>query len=327
MKLSASKAAIGLALIWASFAQASSSPLEPARQSLEQKNYQQMAGLLEPAQRQYRNDAEFWYLFGRASFGLDDMAAAEKHLKKAAELASDDADYQFWYGQSSCNRAQSVNMLRARGFAMRCRDAFQAAAELEPETLKYQRALGQFLTQAPSIAGGDTDKALDVARQVKTFDELQGQLLELDVYAAKQDLPAFEQLLASSDALQKRPGPYVTLGFYFQREGDHRQAITKFEHATRLEIATDDEAAQQQSLMAWYQIGRSALLGKIEIDQGIAALQHYRQQDDSNEWADLRLAQLYLLQDQQEQARHLISALQANSQDQNLQDEINKLRL
>ncbi|MCH8538565.1 MAG: hypothetical protein LAT66_12445, partial [Alkalimonas sp.] len=268
------------------------------------------------------------------AFGLQDSGTAEKHLKKAAELYSDKADYQFWYGQSSCNRAQSVNMLRARGFATRCRDAFQAAATLEPENLTYQRALAQFHIQAPSIAGGDINKALDIAQHVQTFDALQGELLELEVHTANQDLAAFEALISSSEMLQARPEPYVMRGFYQQRQGAHDQAISEFEQASQLSIDQDDKTAVEQVLMAWYQLGRSALLGKTQLDKGIAALQYYRSQADmagfalpQREWADLRLAQLYLLQDETELARALLEPLKASSQEQRLLDEINKLSL
>ncbi|MDP4536651.1 hypothetical protein Q3O60_10660 [Alkalimonas collagenimarina] len=314
-------------LLCASSVIAEQSALEQAKQLLEQKQHQELQALLEPLQRSHAKDAEFWYLYGRAAMGLDDSATAEKHLKKAAELASDHAHYQFWYGQSSCNRAQSVNMLRARGFAIRCRDAFQAAADLEPEMLMYQHALAQFLMQAPSIAGGDIKQALAVAERIESFDSLQGQLLALQVHAANEDLAAFEALVARSDDLSKRPEPYVFRGFYHQQQNAHDQAIAEFEQAIQLPIDADDSEAMEQVFTAWYQIGRSALLGKTQLEKGIAALQHYRSQDDYNEWADLRLAQLYLLQDEQEQASQLIASLKANSQDKNLLAELNKISL
>ncbi|MCC5827702.1 hypothetical protein [Alkalimonas sp.] len=325
----------GVALFWGGLSQAAASPLEQASALLEQENYQQLHAVLEPAQRQYRRDASYWFLLGRAAMGLSDTAAAEKYLKKATELQSDRAEYQFWYGQSSCNQAQNVNMLRARGFAIRCRDAFQAAATLEPENLTYQRALAQFHIQAPSIAGGDIKQALQIAQQVKAFDVLQGELLELEVHAANQDLAALQNLLSASEQLQQRPEPYVMRGFYQQRQDAHEQAIREFEQATLLSVEPDDTAAVQQVLMAWYQLGRNAVAGKTQLDKGIAALQHYRSQLDTEQfaalpdmgWADLRLAQLYLLQDETELARALLKPLKASSQDQRLLDEINKLSL
>ncbi|MEE2000323.1 hypothetical protein QWY20_02570 [Alkalimonas sp. MEB108] len=83
-------------LCWSGISLAAASPLEQARALLEQEDYQQLNVLLEPAQRRYRRDASYWYLLGRAAMGLSDTAAAEKHLKKATELQSDRAEYQFW---------------------------------------------------------------------------------------------------------------------------------------------------------------------------------------------------------------------------------------
>ena len=325
----------GAALCWSGIGLAAASSLEQASALLEQEDYQQLHMLLEPAQRQYRRDASYWYLLGRAAMGLSDTAAAEKHLKKAAELQSDRAEYQFWYGQSSCNQAQNVNMLRARGFAIRCRDAFAAAATLEPENLTYQRALAQFHIQAPSIAGGDKKEALLIAQRLRQLDALQGELLELEVHAANQDLAAFDALVGGSELLQTRPEPFVLRGFYQQQQDAHEQAIAEFEQATQLSIDPDDKTAVAQVLMAWYQLGRSAVVGKTQLDKGIAALQHYRSQLDTEQfaslpdmgWADLRLAQLYLLQEETELARALLEPLKASSQDQRILAEINKLSL
>ncbi|MEE2000324.1 hypothetical protein QWY20_02575 [Alkalimonas sp. MEB108] len=77
-------------------------------------------------------------------------------------------------------------MLRARGFATRCRDAFAAAATLEPENISYQRALAQFHIQAPAIAGGDRKEALLIAQRIRQFDALQSDLLE-PLKASSQD--------------------------------------------------------------------------------------------------------------------------------------------
>ncbi|SEA60883.1 hypothetical protein [Alkalimonas amylolytica] len=329
------KLLIAAALCWVGVSQAAQAPLEQARQLLEQQDYQQVQQLLQPLQRSLGKQAEFWYLQGRAAHGLQDTAAAEKHLKKAAELQSDQADYQFWYGQSSCNQAQNVTMLRARGFAIRCRDAFAAAAALEPENLTYQRALAQFHIQAPSIAGGDKKEALSIAQRVRQWDALQGDLLELEVHVANQDQAAFEALVGGSELLQARPEPFVLRGMYQQRQGSHEQAISEFEQATQLSIDPDDKTAVAQVLTAWYQLGRSALVGKTQLEKGIAALQHYRTQLDTAQftalpdmdWADLRLAQLYLLQDETELALALLEPLKASSQEQRILDEISKLSL
>lgn len=306
---------------------AGQSPLEQAKLLLEQQQHQQLQSLLAPLRSSHAKEAEFWYLYGRAAMGLNDIAAAEKYLKKAAELASAHADYQFWYGQSSCNRAQNVNMLRARGFAIRCRDAFLAATELQPKTLKYHHALAHFLMHAPSIAGGDIKQALAVAEQVESYNVLQGQLLALKVHAANEDLAAFEALVARSDILSERPEPFVIRGLFHQQQNAHDQAIAEFEQAIQLPIPADESEAVEQVYKAWYQIGRSALLGNTQLEKGIAAFQHYRSRDNYSEWADLRLAQLYLLQDEQEQARQLIAPLKASSQDKRLQDELKKISL
>lgn len=309
-----------------SAAAAAQTPLEQGRLMLERQDYEQMRALLGPLKRSHARDAGFWYLLGRAEFGLGEVAAAEQHLRQAAELRADDAEYQFWFGQSSCALAEHANMLRARGLAIRCRDAFQAAADLEPGQISYQQALARFHIQAPAIAGGDIAKAQGIAARMRQTDLLQGQLLELEIHAARKDFAAFEELLSSSAELRSRPEPFIIRGFHHQRQKAYDQAIADFANATQKEIPAEDTAGQEQVLRAWYQVGRSALLGNTQLDKGIAALQHYRSQADYNEWAEFRLAQLFLLQGETGQARQLIAPLEADSQDKRLRDEIRKLR-
>lgn len=305
---------------------AAQTPVEQGRLMLDQRDFEQVRALLDPLKRGHERDAGFWYLLGRAEMGLGEAAAAEQHLRQAVELRPDDAEYQFWYAQSSCALAQRVNPLRARGLATRCRDGFQAAADLAPTELAYQRALAQFHIQAPAIAGGDIDKARAIAGRMHRIDPLQGQLLELEIHMATRDLAAFETLLSSSAELKSRPEPYVIRGFHHQRQKEFDQAIADFELATRQPVPADDASAEQQVLTAWYQVGRSALLGKTQVEKGIAALEHYRRHAEYSEWADFRLAQLFLLQGKTEEARQLIAPLEKDSQDKRLRDEIRKLR-
>jgi hypothetical protein len=77
-------------------------------------------------------------------------------------------------------------------------------------------------------------------------------------------------------------------------------------------------------------LGRAAVLAKTATGQGINALQQFitesqGQLPEFQEWAQFRLAQLYLANEQRPDAEALLRPLQASTKDDNLKTEIKKV--
>jgi tetratricopeptide (TPR) repeat protein len=281
--------------------------------------------LLSPLVTKKTKDAQLLALLGQTEALLNNADKAEDLLEKAVKLDSNNADYQHWYATLSCNLAASASMFSALGYAKRCKKAYEAALELAPENPRSYIALGSFLAQAPGVAGGDKDKALQLAARLKQIEPLQGALLELNA-SDLQDDATFNALLAKDELLTQRPETYLQRGVAFSRADQHAKAMALFEQALTMP-ASDDDAAEAKA-QALYQIGRSAVKGSIAIDKGVSALQQFIEQQpaaDNIDWAKLRLGQLYIAQQQQAKAEEILKPLLASTQDKELKDELQKL--
>ncbi|MDP2714033.1 lipopolysaccharide assembly protein LapB [Rheinheimera sp.] len=281
--------------------------------------------LLSPMVTKKTKDARLLALLGQTEALINNADKAEDLLEKAVKLDSNNADYQHWYATVSCNLASSASMFSALGYAKRCKNAYETALELAPQNPRSYIALGSFLAQAPGIAGGDKDKALQLAARLKQIEPLQGALLELNASDLQNDA-TFNALLAKDKLLTQRPETYLQRGVAFSRADEHAKAMVLFEQALTMP-ASDDEAAEAKA-QALYQIGRSAVKGKLAVDKGIAALQQFLAQQpaaDNIDWAKLRLGQLYIAQQQQAKAEEILKPLLASTQDKELKDELQKL--
>ncbi|MDX1678504.1 tetratricopeptide repeat protein [Arsukibacterium sp.] len=275
-----------------------------------------------------RKTTDAWLLaaLGRSELELGQADAAEELLARAIKIDADNARYQFWFGRASCDRAQQASMFSALGYAKRCRQAFEQAVALAPTDTGYLKALGKYYAQAPGIAGGDKEQALTVAARLEHYDPLQGQLLQLEVLFSAEDTAAAEQLINSSALLQSRPEPYFMRGIQLAQSRDYPAAIAEFSKASAQNV--DDEDGKRNRLLALYQLGRASVLGKTHYQQGITALNEFLADGslpDFNEWAQLRLSQLYLAREQRQQAEAILVPLLARSQDDNLKSEIKKI--
>lgn len=275
-----------------------------------------------------RKTKDAWLLaaLGRSELELGQATEAEALLARAIKAEPANAQYQFWFGRASCDSAQQASMFSALGYAKRCRKAFEQAVTLAPADTGYLRALGKYYAQAPGIAGGDKEQALAISARLEQQDPLQGQLLKLEVLFTAEDTTAVEQLVESSALLQSRPEPYFMRGIQLAQSRDYPAAIAEFSKASGKVVADDD--GKRNRLLALYQLGRASVMAKAEYQQGIDALTEFLADGslpDFNEWAQFRLSQLYLAQDERQKAEAILTPLLATTNDDNLKSEIKKV--
>ena len=295
------------------------------KQLWQESDYQAAQDLLAAKVERKTKDAELLALLGQTQALLGNSDRAEELLEKALKYNADNADYQHWYATVSCNLASSASMFSAMGYAKRCRKAYEKALQLAPDNPRSYVALGSFYAQAPGIAGGDKAKALELAKRLAKKDVLQGALLKLKATDVSDDA-VFNALLAESDILKARPESYFQRAVTLGNNDEYEQAIALLKQAL-VQPAMDEDAIATLT-ESRYQLGRYAVLGKTAVKEGISALQQYLQTDPTprrNEWAQLRLAQLYLLSEQADKASAITQPLLASTADNKLKAELKKL--
>ena len=114
-------------------------------------------------------EAKWAYALGRLADMEADRAQGDarkakrkeafEQLERAVELKPDVADYQFWMGSAAFDHVDDVNMLSQMSLASKGRKAFEKAIELDPSYVAARVGLATYYMEAPSIAGGSTEKA------------------------------------------------------------------------------------------------------------------------------------------------------------------------
>ncbi|GGW69185.1 tetratricopeptide repeat protein [Alishewanella tabrizica] len=319
---------IALLLLGVSYHSVATTALEQQVETLfQQKAYDDVKALIAPQVNNKTKDAFLLATLGRSELALGNATAAEKWLAKAVKADAANAKYQFWYGRASCDSAQQANMLSALGFAKRCVNAFEQAHQLAPENAVYLEALAKYYAQAPGVAGGDKDKAMALSKTLQQVEPLKGHLLELELLLQQDQTEAAKALIDQVPALQNRPEPYFMHGVKLAQSRDYAGAVQQFVHASKQDAI--DTEAKRSRLLALYQLGRATVLAKTDYPQGIDALQRFLADEETlpefNEWAQFRLAQLYLATEQRPAAETLLSALQNSTKDNTLKTEIKKI--
>ncbi|WP_417441464.1 tetratricopeptide repeat protein [Idiomarina sp.] len=198
----------------------------------------------------------------------------------------------------------------ALSYAGKSVDSFEKAVELEPGSLEYRTALLQFYMMAPSIAGGDDEKALAQIEAIKEIDAVEGAFARVKYLQHHEKEEQARKLV--NEILAEHPNNadvLVYLGFQEQKDGNYEKAFSFFEQA-----AEGESRKGEASVMALYQFGKTSVLAEEHLDKGIVALQQYLDAElpDSApkaHWANFRLAQLLALKGNDEESQQLIASL------------------
>lgn len=257
--------------------------------------------------------------------GLDE---AEEFIDDFVEANPNHAEAHFMRGAIMGMQA-SDSIFSALGYAKKSLSSFQRAVELEPTSVEYRQGLISFYMAAPGIAGGDMDKAWQHIQTMQEYDRKTALQMELAFWQVEEEQDKFQAALTRGlEEFAEHPDFHYRAGLIAQEEKDFTQAYTHFDSC--LATSIESELAASIELNCLYQVGRTALFSEQRLADGIAALEDYQQRTLPNnvpgkEWAQARLAALYLLADRSDDAQQLVQSIDAGD-DENLAEELKSLR-
>ncbi|WP_224798434.1 tetratricopeptide repeat protein [Idiomarina abyssalis] len=265
---------------------------------------------------------------GESNQQLIQQYLSEKQLDDAEDIAEDwvksePENAAAWHtrGVVMAQQAQDA-FFSALSYAGKSLESFEKAVELKPDSLKYRNALMQFYLMAPSMAGGDDEKALAQIEAIEKIDPAQGALAKIGYFRQhEQDEQASELLKEALTEYPNNADVLVYAGFQEQRNENYEKALFLFEKA-----AAGDSAEGDSSIMALYQIGKTSVLAETQLDDGIQALRQYLKSElpesaPGSHWANFRLAQLLTLKGNEEESKQLLAGLEGVD-DKELQKQI-----
>ncbi len=254
---------------------------------------------------------------------------------RVEELANDGVEdfpqsAQLWYLRGRIHANQAMNsVFSALSHAKKSLKSFEQAAQLQPQELTYLRGVFSFYQGAPSMAGGSTEKAIDVAKSMIAIDARKG-YQSLVSLGFNKSLPEVQTWIDEAQAqLGELPEyPYMQ-GMMLQQEERFAEAAVLLSQAVANEQT--DEDSQSFKLKALYQIGRTSVLAEQYSLAAQQSLEQYIEAEPAGQdmpsmsWATLRLAQLHAYNNQSEQAVSLLASIDTQD-DERLEDEIKKLK-
>lgn len=255
-----------------------------------------------------------------------DLDKAEELIEQALELEPDNAQIEFTKGQIMAKQASNA-FFSALSYAGKSLASLQRATQLQPNNTEYLMGLMTFYLEAPGIAGGDQDKARETLEQIKQLDAEQGALAHLKFERALRSQKSADFILTQLTRHPHFASLHYELGLYYLYQDDFANAASAF-HAARQKLTSNEVHLRCQ---IDYQIGKHALLAQQNLAEGVTAMQYYiehcpvTRKMPSVDWARFRLANLYHLTGQADQAAALYADLK-HSEDASLQEAMREVK-
>jgi tetratricopeptide (TPR) repeat protein len=273
---------------------------------------------------QHPDDVELLTLLGRAELRSGATADAVEHLRAAAQKAPQDAARRIKLSEALAKRIDEVSMFSKLALAREVRTVLEQAVQLAPRSLEAHESLMQYELQAPSIAGGDRDKAEAELAVVRTLDAGHGYAAQaLFLVADKKDAEAIAAYRKAIELAPDDADARFDLGQLLQTLERYDEAFDVFEALA---------AHAPQETRALYQVGKTAVLGKRRLERGAAALKAYlaagptADDDPKPAKALWRLGMVYELMQRPEDARtQYVAALKIEPGFKDAQDSLEHL--
>ncbi len=234
-------------------------------------------------------------------------------------------EYRVYLMHASVMGAQAgESVFSALGYAKKARKSLEKAIEVAPDEIQTYQALFQFHLFVPSIAGGDMDTAKNLVEKIAAINQNEGQFAEAKYLIADdqkaQGIAILQSLAAASETQVEAR---FILGDHYISDEAYSQAVEVLSPLMDLElevVSEQDELAWEtysenryDQLYGFYRLGQAAVQSGEYTELGIKALEAYLTQlHDTTidtgglptlNWANLRLAELYLNAEDKAQAR------------------------
>lgn len=203
----------------------------------------------------------------KAAMRRGDNEQAVKLLEQAIAMKPNVAEYHLYLGQAYGGQAQKAGMFGGLGFAKKSLAALERAVELDPNHTDARLGLIDFYMVAPGFAGGDKDKALQQAAEIKKRSSLDGHRAFGRIYTRQKKLDLarneYVMLVRENPTL---PKAHYYLGNFLLSQKDWKGALHEYEYALKLDA---------NYMPAYFRIGVTAAQSQSDYAHGEETLRKY----------------------------------------------------
>lgn len=205
---------------------------------------------------------------------LDQNKKAETAIEKALELRRNHAPDHYLAGRIYSERVSAVSIFRKMAYARKIRQSFERSIEINPQFIPGYLASVMYYTAAPGLAGGSSDKALILAKQLAAIDPIAGLRAHALIAISENHLDDAATYL--DQALKQSPNHinvlYNRAILSIQKE-QYAQAVALLKKA--LAAHATNEMERESQLGSLYQLGKAASESGNWLNEGESALQRY----------------------------------------------------
>lgn len=227
------------------------------------------------------------YYLGLISEQQGDLEVATEHMEEAAEKDPANSVYHQKLGEYYGTLTRDASVFKVMGLAKKSRASFEQAVALDGSNLDARSGLISYYLQAPGIAGGSEEKAMEQAQEIFRQDSARGHYAIARVYQHQENAEAAEREYRKALALDPENGDaWMALGIFLT--SSERYADAQATYRERLSKVPDD-------MSILYQVGRTSSISGQDLEEGRAALQRYLAEhqplpdDPGHDWAHYRL--------------------------------------
>lgn len=256
------------------------------KQLWEQKKYAEARKQLLAIKKDNKDFAAAQYYLGRVAFDEKKYDDAEEFFETAIDTNDKVADYHTWYGNTLGTIAADANLFKQASLGPKMKSAWEKAVQLDPKTVDARESLIQYYLQAPAIAGGSVDKAIEMANEIKKLKPAEGHRQLGNIYYREKKYAEAEKEFIAMTKIDATLTPGLANFYVLQKQ--YEKAFALFE--TSLKQNPDD-------MLATYQIGKLSAVSGQQLDRGEACLKKYltytpQKNEPSHAGANMRLAQI-----------------------------------
>jgi len=182
-------------------------------------------------------DAQAHQLLCRVFYTQDRGSDAVRECEAAVAAAPNDSVSIDWLGRAYGLKASHVNPLSAFSLAKKVRSTFERAVQADPNNLDALIDLGQFLVDAPSIAGGDIDRARQLAATMAPHFAAKSHRLLAQIAAKNHDNVTAETEFKAAVNAGHSPDAYTDLALFYQTHNQPDKALASVRDAIRADRA------------------------------------------------------------------------------------------
>lgn len=269
------------------------------KQFWEQKKYEEARKQLLAIKKDSKDFAAAQYYLGRVAFDEKKYSDAEVFFESAIKANDKVSEYHNWYGNTLGSIAANANVLKQAMLAPKMKNAWEKAVQLDPKTVDARESLIQYYLQAPAIAGGSVDKAIEMANEIKKIKPAEGHRQLGNIYYREKKFTEAEKEFV---AMAKADVTYTSgLANYYVLQKQYEKAFAVFE-----ELLTQNP----NDMVTTYQIGKLSATSGQQLDRGEACLKKYltyqpEKNEPSHAGANMRLAQIMEKRGKKSEAKSL----------------------